>query len=597
MSLSAVVFISFAKEEILGEGPRKPVMRKTNLDPFPRRVLDAPCCRSMRGLHPDEIIPKKGNVLNPGKLQTVAEAVGSVQRRANEMDEESKPHFILGELPPQFSKNEAGHGAWRLATSLFSPTSEKSEGLPSNLYMINSPSSTVSTPDRALREIQGSSMDNSSISSITSSGSAWPAFRYGIDCGENLSPACSGWSTPSLVTAAASSDPILSSPPRTPPKITLKDIEGRIHLLAQDQLGCRFLQRTVESNSHLHTSFIIRELYPHLPELMMHPIANYLCQKLFEYSSEEQRTVLVQGVVPDLVEVALNNHGTRVVQKMIDTLSTPHEVRLVIAGLSGNVVGLIKDLNGNHVIQKCLQRLSPEENQFIYDAVCQRYVEVATHRHGCCVLQRCFDYASPSQKAQLVQEIVLYHSLLLIQDAYGNYVVQYILDLGDPRYSEPLVRQYIGHICNLSVQKFSSNAIEKCIRVAQPETRKLMVEELLNKQRLEKLLRDPYGNYVVQTALDHADPVQRARLVETIRPLLPAIRNTPYGKRITSKILRDPQKRSKTASIGSRATDVRKPVGLRGLSGVMTGPELDALLFRTGFSNGFARFLIDDDKI
>jgi hypothetical protein len=31
--------------------------------------------------------------------------------------------------------------------------------------------------------------------------------------------------------------------------------------------------------------------------------------------------------------------------------------------LSMHVVTLIKDLNGNHVIQKCLNRLIPEDNQ------------------------------------------------------------------------------------------------------------------------------------------------------------------------------------------------------------------------------------------
>lgn len=62
------------------------------------------------------------------------------------------------------------------------------------------------------------------------------------------------------------------------------------------------------------------------------------------------------------------------------------------------------------------------------------------------------------------------------------------------------------------MQKFSSNVIEKCIRVAEIVTRKLYVDEFLNKERLEKLLRDSYANYVVQTALDYADPIQRNKV-------------------------------------------------------------------------------------
>jgi hypothetical protein len=39
--------------------------------------------------------------------------------------------------------------------------------------------------------------------------------------------------------------------------------------------------------------------------------------------------------------------------------------------------------------------------------------------------------------------------------------------------------------------------------------------------------------------LDYAEPNQRALLVEGIRPVLPLIRNTPYGKRIQNKLQRE----------------------------------------------------------
>jgi hypothetical protein len=79
------------------------------------------------------------------------------------------------------------------------------------------------------------------------------------------------------------------------------------------------------------------------------------------------------------------------------------------------------------------------------------------------------------QRAQLVGEIT-YNALTLVQDPYGNYedfniikkllliawqVVQYILDLNESRFSDALIRQFTGNICALSVQKFSSNVIEK----------------------------------------------------------------------------------------------------------------------------------------
>ncbi|KAK7029688.1 hypothetical protein VNI00_014386 [Paramarasmius palmivorus] len=327
----------------------------------------------------------------------------------------------------------------------------------------------------------------------------------------------------------------------------LEDLQGEIPALCKDQHGCRYLQKKLEEGVPEHRDMIFRETFGHFADLMTDPFGNYLCQKLLEYSTDDQRNVICESVAQDLVNISLNMHGKYTFQApsiITLTVETQADLRYnaqihsIIVALSLHVVVLIKDLNGNHVIQKCLNKLSPEDNQFIYNAVAANCVEVATHRHGCCVLQRCIDHASDHQRIQLVNEIT-FNALTLVQDPYGNYVVQYILDLNDNRFSDAVIRQFTGNVCALSVQKFSSNVIEKCIRVAEHNTRKILIEELLNRTRLEKLLRDSYGNYCVQTALDYAEPTQRALLVEGIRPVLPLIRNTPYGKRIQNKLQRE----------------------------------------------------------
>ncbi|KAF9184289.1 hypothetical protein BGZ51_003403 [Haplosporangium sp. Z 767] len=343
---------------------------------------------------------------------------------------------------------------------------------------------------------------------------------------------------------------------------SLEGFVGQIYSLCKDQHGCRYLQKKLEEQNDKYLSIIFGEVFSHFVELMTDPFGNYLCQKLLEFCGDDQRTIIVENVAPELVNISLNMHGTRAVQKMIEFLSTPQQIAIVVVALNPSVVTLIKDLNGNHVIQKCLNRFASEDNQFIYNAISAHCVEVATHRHGCCVLQRCIDHASVSQKIQLVREITL-NALTLVQDPYGNYVVQYVLDLADNRFTDALIRRFIGNVCLLSVQKFSSNVMEKCIRVAEPETRKFLIEEMINKMRLDKLLRDSYANYVVQTSLDFADPVQRAQLVECIRPLLPAIRNTPYGKRIQGKLHRDQM------SAGNNSMNHLVMTGAMGMGGGM----------------------------
>ncbi|CAK7267437.1 hypothetical protein SEPCBS119000_002549 [Sporothrix epigloea] len=315
----------------------------------------------------------------------------------------------------------------------------------------------------------------------------------------------------------------------------LEAVTGTIYELCKDQHGCRYLQKQLENRIPEQVHMIWSETNQHVVELMTDPFGNYLCQKLLEYCNDDERTVLIQNAALDMVRIALNQHGTRALQKMIEFISTEKHVQLIIEALRHRVVDLIQDLNGNHVIQKCLNKLTPANAQFIFDAVGGACVEVGTHRHGCCVLQRCIDHASGDQKSWLISRITQ-EAVTLIQDPFGNYVVQYIIDLNDHNYTEPLVTRLRGRICALSRHKFSSNVVEKCLRCSLDPSKDLIVEELLQPGEIDRLLRDSFANYVIQTALDYATPYMKVRLVDNIRPHLAQIRSTPYGRRIQAKI-------------------------------------------------------------
>ena len=317
--------------------------------------------------------------------------------------------------------------------------------------------------------------------------------------------------------------------------VSVPDLVGQIYTLCKDQHGCRFLQRKLEERDEKDVQIIFDEVKGHFIELMTDPFGNYLCQRLLEHANDEQRTVLVNNASPELTSIALNQHGTRALQRMIEFISTNEQTYLIIEALRNDVVQLIQDLNGNHVIQKCLNHLSSHDAQFIFDAVGANCVTVGTHRHGCCVLQRCVDHATGVQKGALVDHIIA-NAFSLVQDPFGNYVVQYILDLSEPSFTEPLCRSFLGNIIFLSKQKFSSNVIEKCLRCAEVDTRRMLIVEITEPHELERLLRDSFANYVVQTAIDFADAESKAVLIEHLRPIMPSIRNTPYGRRIQGKI-------------------------------------------------------------
>ena len=282
--------------------------------------------------------------------------------------------------------------------------------------------------------------------------------------------------------------------------------------MAKDQMGCRVLQRKLETNDEFITRIVFSQTLLHFPELMVHPFGNYLCQKLVEVCSESQLKMLLDLIAPQLFDLSLDPHGTRVVQKVIEIFGQAECIGMVAGALMSHTEELIIDLNGNHVIQRFLSACSPALNQFIYDSVCRNIVVVATNRHGCCVLQRCIDSASEYQREALVTCIVD-SAVELVQDAYGNYAVQYILDLNLPQVNARLGLIFTQQIVSLSEQKFSSNVIEKCLQQNQPDIQEAMIREIAKSRNIALMIVDQYANYVVQRALTLAPPKLQKELI------------------------------------------------------------------------------------
>ena len=150
----------------------------------------------------------------------------------------------------------------------------------------------------------------------------------------------------------------------------------------------------------------------------------------------------------------------------------------VIQALNQEIVELTMDMHGNHVIQAFLMIFKASEHpadldqvgsemtsqytQFIFDACMANCIEIGKHKHGCCVMQRCLEKGTKNQKLNLANYIII-HMPSLIEDPYGNYLVQNVLKLDDNEKNERIFMEIAKDFIRLSQLKFSSNVIEKCL--------------------------------------------------------------------------------------------------------------------------------------
>ena len=112
--------------------------------------------------------------------------------------------------------------------------------------------------------------------------------------------------------------------------------------------------------------------------------------------------------------------------------------------------------DANHVIQKIVQTVPADHLQCIVNAFVGNVYTFATHPYSCRVLQRILENCGDRMTRSLLEELKGYAQALM-QDQYGNYVIQYIIERGLPYDRSGVICQTFGQVLHLSKHKFASN--------------------------------------------------------------------------------------------------------------------------------------------
>ncbi|KAL3614264.1 hypothetical protein CASFOL_042338 [Castilleja foliolosa] len=316
---------------------------------------------------------------------------------------------------------------------------------------------------------------------------------------------------------------------------SLSELRGKIALAAKDQMGCRFLLKKLEEEDINDINLIFSELKDNICDLMVNQFGNYIVQKLFSLCDGEQRNQLLCLLINDergFEDICTNSHGTRAVQKLLEHLTTPEQRTHVVQVLRRIALALINNINGQHVIVHYLKYFTSEEKKHILNIVVDNCQVIARDKSGCCVLQQCL---SDGEMRDRLLPLVTSDAHRLSEDPYGNYVVQFILGLKIDHVTKAIMGRLSGNFVWLSMNKYASNVVEKILKQSEGDEALIIVKELITGDKFLRVLQDPYGNYVAQSALTASrGPVQRA-MCSLVFDNYPYLHSHPHGKRVLAR--------------------------------------------------------------
>ncbi|KAF7811010.1 pumilio-like protein 12-like [Senna tora] len=177
----------------------------------------------------------------------------------------------------------------------------------------------------------------------------------------------------------------------------------------------------------------------------------------------------------------------------------------------GRIRSIAREEVGSQFLIKKLSEKNPKEISWILWEMKYELHELMIHYYGNQVVRKMFEVINERQRSIILNLITLDHR---------KFVDVCIHDIG-----------YV----EFSTNKYASNVVEDLFKFADQITVALMIQELMDSPNFLSVLQNPFGNYVVQRALEFSQGLDvHSTLWYKIMLNQMYLQSDPYGKRVLS---------------------------------------------------------------
>ncbi len=294
------------------------------------------------------------------------------------------------------------------------------------------------------------------------------------------------------------------------------NIKQKLYHLIKTQSGSRILQNYLEKTPSQIIHLLFNEISGKINNLLLDPYANYFCLKLFCFLNNNDRLSFLSIIVKNICIFSINKISTYPIQFIVSHLYSKIEMQIIINQINKNLMKLALDIYGTHVIEKIIINFDKEYLKEIFNFITENLIFLSKHVNGLCLVKRILIIEYENNNYLTLKNILINKSLELIENPYGNYALQIVIDYWNNNDIYDICKQFFNRLTEFSCMKYSSNVIERCIEKNEKFLNGFILEICIKKNTIGNLIKNSYGNYVVQTALKFAKGIFKIYLVHSI---------------------------------------------------------------------------------
>jgi len=269
----------------------------------------------------------------------------------------------------------------------------------------------------------------------------------------------------------------------------------------KSQKGSRDMQKLLNRITPDELDLILGEIGDSLPDLMVDGYSNYFCQKLAQCCSSEQRIFFLKKIGTKFADIACNKKGTYALQGIIEIINLVDEENIIRESIEKHIVFLSLDNNGTHVIQKLITCFDEERREYLNSKIIENFLKLVLDQNGICIAKLLVATNVSLGTRKRILDTLTANCLEMVQNPFGNYIIQEVFEKWGFEACKDIISVIHQNIISLSIQKYSSNVVEKSIEISEPIFRRKTLKDLFLSSKVSSLVKNKFGSFVVNKAI------------------------------------------------------------------------------------------------
>lgn len=247
-------------------------------------------------------------------------------------------------------------------------------------------------------------------------------------------------------------------------------------------------------------------------EVIVDSSGNYIVQEVFKLCSPQEHILIMEKIEKKIVELSCHKKGTHSIQTLVMELKAPDEITKFLTVIGTDMDSLSSSSYGTFVLQKVVDHFPEDLLEPIFEYCRDNFLHMSTNKNGLPIIKKALVKFKRNKVSFM--EIINEQVTFLAQHPFGNYALQVAIDSWEQDDCTKIITIVLENLQQLSMQKFSSNVVEKCkwfilknigIDKASQDTISTFLEVINSKEFMKMAVRNMYTFFVVERALMRSD--------------------------------------------------------------------------------------------